>query len=293
MGVNYLNSNHSADQLEILLPNWEQATGLIIERARQLVNQLIEDRGHDKPPFLPVEFARLCGVKRIEKADLGSTSAVLLRFHDGFVIKVNENHNLARQNFSCAHEIGHTVFGELELEPYIQRIEYRTFNPQARDRIRAAARERLCDAAATELLMPEAVFKKYLSGYGTSIYSVERLANIFRVSIQTVAIRIAELSEERCIAIMWQLWKKARSKVLRVAWRVGPGGEKQGRSRYMPVHTLVKYSEKLYQAHEGDTPVKSSKLFRLDSDTKRCPVESKGFGRDETRYVISLAFPDR
>ena len=45
--------------------NLEKATELIIERTRQLVNQSIENRGHDKPPFLSEEFARLLGVKNI------------------------------------------------------------------------------------------------------------------------------------------------------------------------------------------------------------------------------------
>ncbi|GAG15501.1 unnamed protein product [marine sediment metagenome] len=60
----------------------------------------------------------------------------------------------------------------------------------------------------------------------------------------------------------------------------------------MPVHTLVRCPSKLYEAYEYDNPVKSSKLFKVDNAAKRLPMESKGFGRNETRYVISLAFPD-
>ena len=113
------------------LANMEQATDLIIERARQLVNQLIADRGHDRPPFLPEEFARLQGIKKIVKADLGEMSAILLKLHDGDVIRVNENHHPVRQNFSCAHEIGHNLLRELKIELNTENIEYRGFNPQA------------------------------------------------------------------------------------------------------------------------------------------------------------------
>ena len=153
---------HNPNSKAVAVPlTAEQATDLIIQRAKQLVSQLIEYRGHDKPPFLAEEFGRLQGIKRIMKADLGETSALLLRFHDGYVIKVNQNHSLARQNFSCGHEIGHILFGELKLERYIKNIEYRTFDPQGEADARKTARERLCDAAATELLMPESVFRKY------------------------------------------------------------------------------------------------------------------------------------
>jgi len=293
MATNNLTGDSFTSQAVPLSLNSEQATSLIVEHAKQLVNRLVEQRGHEKPPFSPEEFARLQGIKKIVKADLGKTSAVLLRFHDGYVIKVNKNHNLARQNFSCAHEIGHILFGELKLERYIENIEYRTFNPQARALTRARARERLCEAAATELLMPEMVFNKYLLDFGVSVHSIELLANIFRVSIRTTAIRIAEVSAEPCIALLWLSRPGTKSKALQLAWRVGPGIKLTGRSYYMPVHTRVAYPSTLHKAYENDKPVKSFKLFKLDTAVKRCPMESKGFGRGETRYVISLAFPDR
>ncbi len=293
MVMNYVDTDDAVGNLVRTTLSSEQATSLIIERARQLVNQLIEDRGHDKPPFLPEEFIRFQGIERIEKADLGNTSAVLLRFQDGYVIKVNQKHSLARQNFSCAHEIGHTVFSELKLEPYIQSIEYRTFNPQARDRIRVTARERLCDAAAAELLMPESVFGKYLSGFGVSVHSIERLANIFRVSIQAVARRIAEVSPQPCLSLLWQPWPKSKPKGLRLARCIGPGRNSRDTAKYMPVHALVKYPSKLHKAYQTNSPTKSFRKFKIDNTSKRLPVESKGFGYGENRYVISLAFLDR
>ena len=264
--------------------NLEQATSLIIERARQLVNQLVRDRGHDKPPFLPEEFAHLQGIKKIVKEDLGETSAVLLRFHDGYVIEVNQNHSLARQNFSCAHEIGHNLLRELKIELNTEDVEFRTFNPQGHAEARAKARERLCDAAATELLMPETVFKKYLSGFGVSVHSIGRLASIFRVSIRTAAIRIAEVSPEPCLALLWKPWPRNRPKRLRLDWCIG------SRRNTKPVHTLVRHNSTLYKAYQNDTSVKSWKVFKVDNAVKRLPMQSKGFGRNETRYVISLAF---
>jgi len=293
MSTNNSTGDSLTSQVVPVSLNAEQATTLIVERAKQLVNRLIEERGHDKPPFLPGEFARLQGIKQIVKADLGETSAVLLRFHDGPVIKVNQNHNLARQNFSCAHEIGHILFSELKLRRYIRSIEYRTFNPGGEREARTRAIERLCNVAATELLMPEFVFRKYLSGFGISINSIERLANIFRVSLQTAAIRIAEVSTEPCLALLWRSQQRARSKGLRLAWYVGPGRNSRAKGYYMPLHIYVRPPSTLHKAYQYDSPVKCHKLFKLDTIVKRLPMESKGFGRGETRYVISLAFLDR
>ena len=293
MSVNNLPCDNPTSQVAPVSLDLEQATSLIVERARQLVNQLVEQRGHGRPPFLAGEFAHLLGIKKIEKTDLGELSAVLLRFHGGYIIKVNRTHNLARQNFSCAHEIGHALLSELKIEPCIEEVEFRTFNPQAPAIARAKARERLCDAAATELLMPEAVFKKYLSGFGISIKSLEWLANIFRVSIISTAIRIAELSAEPCIALLWRLRPGTNSKTLWLAWRVGPGKKSKDKADYMPVHTLARHTSTLYKAYQEDRHVTSYKRFRLNAGEKRLPVESKGFGHGKTRYVISLAFPAR
>ena len=62
---------------------------------------------------------------------------------------------------------------------------------------------------------------------------------------------------------------------------------------FMPVHTLVRPTSKLYEAYQYDSPVKCYKFFKVDANVKRLPAESKGFGRGKTRHVISLAFPDR
>ncbi len=269
--------------------NSEQATNLIIERTKQLVNRLVEDRGYDKPPFLPAEFAHLQGIK-IVKADLGEVSAVLLRHHDGLVIKVNQNHPSVRQNFSCAHEIGHVLFSQLGLESYVQSIEHRTFNPQSELEARHKAKEQLCDVVATELLMPEHVFGKYLSSFGVSVRSIERLANIFKVSIQAAAIRIAEVSPEPCLALRWNPWPRNRPKGLRLAVS---RRNLRSKANCIPLHTFVSPQSALYKSYQDGIPVKSFKKFKVDNDVKRLPMESKGFGRGDTRYVISLAFPDR
>lgn len=271
----------------------ETAKSLIVNRARQLVNQLIEDMGYAKPPFLAEDLVRFLPVKRIVKADLKRAGAILIKFDDGYVIKINKNHLPARQNFSCAHEIGHILFNELKLEDYIKTIEYRTFNPQASSIARAKAKERLCDLAAAELMMPEPVFREYLSNVGASITSVEKLAGMFKTSIESTAIRVAETSAEPCITLVWHKLEGDKSRALHLGWRVGPGKNSKGKEYYMPVNKLMKPSSALYEAYKRNEIVEHSEVFKLISTTRRCPMESKGFGLGEKRRVISLAFLNR
>ncbi|MFC1937231.1 ImmA/IrrE family metallo-endopeptidase [Chloroflexota bacterium] len=275
--------------------NLEQASNLITEKAKQLVKQLFEQRGHGEPPFSPSEFAGLQGIKKVVKADLGKVSAVLMKFHDGYEIKINQNHTLARQNFSCVHEIGHILFDELKLVHYTQQIEHRTtFDPQGQAKARMAARERLCDIAATELLMPELIFKKYMSSFGLSVNSILHLAALFEVSVRAAAWRVAEVSTNPCIAMLWNLDTRTGRNVLRLEWRSGPGRKDRGKTNYIPVHTRIAYPSILHKAYERDTTFRCYRRFKIDSDSnvKPLPVESKGFGRGENRRVISLAFLD-
>jgi Zn-dependent peptidase ImmA (M78 family) len=269
--------------------NIEKAKELIINRACQLVNELINRRSHDNPPFLPEEYASLLGVKSIEKTVLGKIGekgGLLLRFHNGPRIIINKNDPLVRQNFSCAHELGHLLFSELKLAKYTNTVEHRTFNPQVLQRNRAKAIEKLCDAAATELLMPELIFKKYLINYGISINSIIQLANIFNVSIQTSAIRISELSPIPCVTLKWQLLNN-KSKSLKLSW---PKIKAIGNINCTPVNKRINPPSKLHEAYYNESIVRCYRKFKVNNIIKNLMVESKGFGRGENRCVISLAF---
>ncbi|MFH1788267.1 MAG: ImmA/IrrE family metallo-endopeptidase [Candidatus Altiarchaeota archaeon] len=269
----------------------EQAQQLIVKRAKEVVSQLINRRGHDRPPFTPQEYSPLVGISKIEKADLGDVGAVLLRFYDKTVVRTNKNDSRLRQNFSFAHEIAHILYSELKLEQYTNSIEYRFPNVTDQERAKERDKERLCNIAATELLMPEEVFARYLTRAGLSIDSVKTMARLFEVSFQAAAIRIAEVSMEPCIMLLWRMNQRGKSRRLTLNWRVVPGTKPKARNNFMPVHNDCPSS--VYEAFKSETTAKSYKLFKLDREIKRLPLESKGFGVEDNRYVISFAYPSR
>ncbi|MBI4334300.1 MAG: ImmA/IrrE family metallo-endopeptidase [Chloroflexi bacterium] len=215
----------------------------------------------------------------------------MLRYGNGsFVIKVNSAHIPTRQNFSSAHEMGHILLSELGLESRLRDSEFRTrrFNPQVARKSRNKARERLCDVAASELLMPEDVFKRHLSE--TSIGSLEGLADMFGTSRQTTAIRIAEVSPTPCVALLWKPQKASNSMPLRLEWHVGPGRPTSRSGRYFPVTESAAIGGSVYEAFRDGKIVKSYKEFKTRFGTKRLRMESKAYGSGATKYVISLAF---
>lgn len=264
----------------------------VIENSRLLVAEAITKRGHEKPPFLPEEFTQLIGVKKISKEDLGELGGILLRYSDGYVIKINNRHNPTRQSFSCSHEVGHILLSELNPESRIKDTEFRSgkFDPQKFDRDRSKAMEHLCDVAASELLMPENVFKTYLSGSDISINSLERLAGIFKTSIEATAIRIAETSPNPCVAMLWKQ-QPGNSNILQLSWQIGPGRKQSSKHRYYPVHSFVSNNSAVYKTYQSNEVTKCYKTFKTNSGNQRFLMESKGYGHGKARHVISFAFP--
>jgi Zn-dependent peptidase ImmA (M78 family) len=290
VGMSSSDNKKAIQNQELAILSTEQATKLAIGGAKKLVDLLIAQRGHEKPPFSPEEFAGLQGISKIVGADLGKTSAVLIRIRDGYLIKVNQNHHLVRRNFSCAHEIGHIMLKELKLEHYIQNIEYRTFNPEGEKKAHARIRERLCDVIATELLMPERIFRDQASVMAFSIDVIERLARIFQVSVQAAAIRIAEVSAEPCVALLWQVRPRTKTKSLKLVWSAGPGVRTVNKFQYTLVNPNAQYTSAVQRAYESAEVTECYRLFRCGVQTYRLRMESKGFGYDENRFVMSLAF---
>jgi Zn-dependent peptidase ImmA (M78 family) len=260
---------------------------LLKQRANELICRLIDSSGRQGPPYSIVELAALQGIKRIEKADLGKTDAVLLRQPDGYVVKVNSNHHPFRQSFSCAHEIAHILLHDIERRS-TDSPEFRALDLN----IGRMARERLCDEAAAELLMPAPTFRKYLSRFGASVSSFEGLSGMFKVSIPAIAIRVSQISEEPCVAILWRRRDKPRSRGFQLVWASAPGSQRTEDYR-TEESGYVRDPSALLKAYQSSDVIKSFKAFGLGSHKKRCYMESKGFGRDSTRYVISLVFPER
>ena len=260
---------------------------LLKQRANELICRLIGSSGRQHPPYSVVELAALQGIKSIEKADLGKMDAVLLRQPDGYVVKVNSNHHPFRQNFSCAHEIAHILLHDIEKRS-TDSPEFRVLDLN----IGRVARERLCDEAAAELLMPAPTFRTYLSRFGCSVNALEWLSPTFGVSIPAIAIRVSQISDEPCAAILWRRCQKPRSKGFQLVWASMPASQ-HTRDYRTEERGYVRDPSALLRAYQGSSVVKSYKVFGISSHKKRHYMESRGFGRDSTRYVISLVFPHR
>ncbi len=257
---------------------------LIITQANELTQRLLESKtiGHNVPPLFAEDYAQLVNIKRVEKMDLGDLSALLLPEKGGYAIKINSKHHPLRQNFSFAHEIAHILLDKA-LDESTEHTELR-----ATKQMDGKFKERLCERIAAELLMPKTIFTNYLNQQGISVNSILRLAHAFYTSIPATARRIAELSEEPCIALYWKLVKRPRWREFKpcLIWLSDSQYE-------IPKFLSVSQNSSVFEAFQTTSSTGQFESFALGNIKRPFYIESKGFGQKPQRYIISLVFPQR
>ena len=126
--------------------------------------------------------------------------AMLVPLPEGYSIIINQKAPYERQRFSLAHELAHIML--LASEPTLETsARYRSSGSATKN---SKAEERLCDAIAAELLMPEETFTREVMKSGESLKQLPRLASLFGTSLTATAIRYWELLSEPCHLIKWR-----------------------------------------------------------------------------------------
>jgi Zn-dependent peptidase ImmA (M78 family) len=254
---------------------------LVIEKSKTLSKELIRQKGC-QPPFTALNYANLMGIKKITYSDIGEADGMLLKGFAGPIIKINSKHNNNRQNFSLAHELGHLLIDNILAGESPNKVEFRSST-------RSNDIERLCNISATELLMPEAIFSEYMITIGSSIYSISKLSEIFKVSLRAVLIRVAELSKKTRVGLCWRHWTNNKSENLTLEWCTKPNNA-ESKYSYRPIKQTIEVRDSTFRAYVTDEVIQTRKAFYLNNYTKKmCIMESKGYGLKENRRVLSLA----
>lgn len=152
--------------------------------ARDAVFQAVE-AGWEGPPFDPFELASLRGIELVPRNELREARTVASG--TGLAIEYNPTRPRDRVRFSIAHEIAHSLFGDVAREP-----RYR-HNPAAGP-ADGWQLEMLCNVAAAEILMPTEVFGEH-TRRPMRIEQVLELREVFGVSIEALMRRATKLAE--------------------------------------------------------------------------------------------------
>lgn len=166
------------------------------------------------PPTKLMPLAAKRGITRVETTDLKADGLIFETEAGTFTVRVNRRHSAARRRFTCAHEIGHTFFFELE-PSRAERLHYE--DAKLGGVSGSADVESLCNVAAAEILMPYGQITPLVRDFGVGATALSRVSATFRVSLQAAARRIVQVSHIRLAVVMWQ----QVGRQFRPAWSVG------------------------------------------------------------------------
>jgi hypothetical protein len=165
---------------------------------RSLAQDVLTEARIPGPPYSPFDCARALGV-RVEYDSLGA-EGVLSHTPEGvpFIILSKKDYgkkisSQRRENFTLAHEIGH----------FIIRRSLLGFVPMSSFKVDDPEEEFLCDAFASELLMPRASMITDLRKHGLVPDAVLHLANKYNVSLQSLLCRCTELCRGYFVGVLW------------------------------------------------------------------------------------------
>lgn len=166
--------------------------------ARSAARALVDSLGISDPSELDVELvAAHCGAF-VTYRPLRSSEGHLLRSGDRALIVVDSEarRHAAKWRFVIAHELGHFV-----RHPQLDQIKLCT-RAQLASWYRSSGYELEANHFAAELLMPARLASPLCDRNRPSLHDVADLAERFRVSLSSAAIRFVTLSPEPCAVVM-------------------------------------------------------------------------------------------
>ncbi len=144
------------------------------------------------------------------------------------IILNDEVRSAGRRNFSLAHEISHSMFEDDGGHRFYLRTRERaayTDDPEMR------LLERLCDAGAAELLMPQPSFLHAVERRGLSASGLVTVAREFAVSLAAAARRLVETWPRPCTALLVE--GEGGPGSMRVAWVFRGGRRSVSRAAFL------------------------------------------------------------
>lgn len=149
----------------------------------------------------PVDFDPLGSYQRIHtiKAVPMKAAGRLVPDAKGFQVHVNAAHTIGKQRFTTGHELGHTLIPAYQRAPHvIQDLVTGLFSGGKEE-------EYLCDMAASELLLPEHLFRNQAMERGLHLDTVATLSRLFKASREATARRLVDMNLWPCAMAMWHL----------------------------------------------------------------------------------------
>ena len=186
-------------------------------------------QGLFRGPPIPVELiAQEQGISVLRRGDL-PCSGRLMAVRGGFELHVAAHERPDRQRFTIAHEIAHTFFS-----PNLQKNREAGAIPVLLGYNDDQTVEKLCDIAASELLIPPGDLAVLAESASPSFDAFQEIRRVFQVSIRALVVALPQVSP-RWVFLMCKYSTRPGSseKKLRVLWSSTPKGT------FVPKHDSI------------------------------------------------------
>lgn len=171
---------------------------LVLKELREtlfsIIDNYLEETNQKEPEFKPELLAPKRRIKVIMEVPLSKARALLIPQIGGFVLKIKSDMHPFQRRFSCAHEIGHTFFFNIDVDP--PRKEFQ------QQKSRYWVEEEFSNAIAREILLPafsieEKIQKELIL---PSINSLRYLSSLYQVSFDVLRLKlINDMSIWNCV----------------------------------------------------------------------------------------------
>jgi len=153
--------------------------------AREMAKRVLQKH---KITDVPTDLQLICskqGLQYVELDDPNELDGAILEINGIHVAMLNKAKPFVRARFTLAHELGHIFLNHNKREFYDPETA-REYGEDVPENLKPP-KEREADAFASELLIPTEQLKKYQS----SLKDIDKLAGIFLVSRQAMAIAVS------------------------------------------------------------------------------------------------------
>jgi hypothetical protein len=120
----------------------------------------------------------------------------LFPFGKTLVIETNRLHSSGKQNFTASHEVGHILMPTYSRESK-EDSETGGYSGTNEEEI-------LCDFAAAALLLEPNSLRRYMMDLPPTIFSLQRISEMYVASLEATARQLAGLGVWRCCFVFWE-----------------------------------------------------------------------------------------
>lgn len=173
-------------------------------RYRQQPEDILKQIGIYDPDDIDLELVAYSLGAEVKIAPLSGCEGNIIGTSERAIITINGSAELPRQRFSLGHEIGHWVNDKGKNLTYRCSAEDMKQHQNRRNDFRQQKEVRANNFSA-ELMMPRYLFVPKLVDCPITFESVEALANTFRSSRTSSAIRLVEVTDYPCMLVCWSL----------------------------------------------------------------------------------------